>query len=88
MAKRANIGMYGDYGEHAHQRIDVNLKLLRKMVDACDPEALNQVKETAQMVKSKRVTGDISSWDYRIYNKEVDKQIDQFLKKCTCRVVS
>lgn len=88
MAKRNSIGMYGEYGEPAHQRIDVNLKILKKMVDVCDPEALSQVKDTAQIIKSKRVTGDISSWDYRIYNKEVDKEINDFLRKCTCSIVS
>ena len=86
MARHANFRRYNDYGEQALERIDVNLKLLRKMVDACEPEAINQVKEVSQLVKSKRVTGDLSSWDYRILNKEIDREIDKFLKHCTCTI--
>ena len=83
---RRDIGGYMAYGQQALERIDVNMKMLRKMIDACEPEALGQVKEVAQLIKSKRVTGDISSWDFRVLNNEIDKEIDRFLNRCVCTI--
>lgn len=81
---KRDIYGYMSYGEQALERIDVNLKILRNMIDACEPEAIGQVKEIAQLIKSKRITGDISSWDFRVLNNELDDEIERFLNRCTC----
>lgn len=68
----------------ALERIDTNMRILKDLVEGCKPEAISQVKTTTELIKSKRITGEISSWDYRVYNLLLDEQIQKFMKNCSC----
>jgi len=70
---------------YATKRIDSSMRVLREAVDACRPEALAHVKHVAELIKSKRVTGEISSWDYRVYNNVLNQEIKDFIERCSCK---
>jgi len=70
---------------YALKRIDSSMRVLHEAVEACRPEALAHVKHVAELIKSKRVTGEISAWDYRMYNLLLDEEIQDFIKRCSCK---
>lgn len=69
----------------ALKRIDGSIKILRETIDACNPEAISYVKHVTELIKSKRITGEISSWDYRIYNLLLNDAINDFIERCSCK---
>ena len=72
------------YSNQALERIDVQMKQLKKMIKSCDVDAINHATKVAQIIKSRRITGDLNLWEFRQANLELEKELSKFVNDCTC----